>query len=51
MSNSKFKVGDFISFEKEIMFKGIVTQTSKIVAITSRYVLLESKDKFFNINF
>lgn len=51
MSGSNFKIGQLVSFEKEIMFKGTVTITSKVVAITKMYILLETGDKFFNLNF
>lgn len=50
MHTSQYKIGNQITYTKEIMFKGNETVTSKIVAIFPRgaynVLLLENGDQF-----
>lgn len=43
------KKGDILSYQKEIMFKGMINVKSKIVAIVGNRILLENGDVIWAI--
>ena len=48
---TSLKKGDTVTYTKEIMFKGTIKVTAKVVAITDRKILLDNGDQFWNLNF
>lgn len=43
------KKGDSVTYQKEIMYKGMINVESKIVAIVGHKILLENGDTIFAV--